>query len=276
MTKLLYCKLLPAKSKNQAVPTMVLIRGLGRSSSFWLEFSEILTDYFSVCLIDLLGTGQSLDPKGRASIHELAKDVVFTLNTLNLKHFYIIGISLGGMISIECGKILRREQSLLKDFFQGLIILSSSFKGSGHRRISPKGLCDILLSLQNGLPKHQKFAKHLVAPATLQRIPHLPEIWDGIWQREQFKLLPLLRQLYAAATYKLENIQPLFALNVLFVVSKDDRFVSWKNTRALWERFPSSSLVVLEGLGHDITTDAPSLIAKLIFNFLEEKINQSF
>lgn len=67
-----------------------------------------------------------------------------------------------------------------------------------------------------------------------------------------------------------------FECPILFLVSKDDKFVPWENTISLWQTVPFSELRIFKDLGHDITTDNPSLIANTLADFLlraENKFN---
>lgn len=245
---------------------VVLLRGLGRSSGFWLEFSEKLSESFEVICIDLLGTGLSRSSWGRGRIGAFADDVAHTLELLGLKSVYLIGISLGGMVAME---VAARTQCVSK-----LVVLASSSRGGAEKRISTTALLKLLWSLRKGTPSNAELAPFLVSSTTLSQRPQLPEIWDQLWMKEGFATLPVIRQLLAAALFDAHPALVKISAPILFMVSKDDALVPWRNTVQLWEKAKDCQLVVLEGYGHDFPTEAPDeVIAHLCGFFADEPSN---
>ncbi|MEY4066121.1 MAG: hypothetical protein RIR26_2329 [Pseudomonadota bacterium] len=242
---------------------VVLLRGLGRSSGFWLEFTEHLSAHFEVICLDLLGTGLSPSRWGRANIADFSADVIHTLKELGCKRFHLVGISLGGMVAME---VAHRSKDV-----ERLAVLASSSRGGRGSRIRPDALLRLLWSLRKGTPSNRELAPYLVARRTLQQRPNLPEVWDGVWKQEGFKTLPVLRQLLAAARFDARPALQSLPCPALFMVSRDDALVPWKNTVQLWEWTKGCRLVVLEGFGHDFPTESPDeVIGHLSEFFLEQ------
>lgn len=243
---------------------VVLLRGLGRSSGFWLEFVEIMSESHEVICLDLLGTGLSRSSWGRGTIAGFADDVLFTLQKLGLKRVYLVGISLGGMVALE---VAARANCVEK-----LVVLASSSRGGVGPRIQFKALVKLLWSLRKGIPSNSELAPYLVSHSTLSKRPQLPEEWDELWRREGFRKLPVLRQLFAAAIFDARPALLKTTVPILFMVSRDDELVPWRNTLQLWEKANNCQLVVLEGYGHDFPTEAPDeVIAHLNAFFAESK-----
>ncbi|NBO37244.1 alpha/beta hydrolase [bacterium] len=239
---------------------VVLLRGLGRSSGFWLEFSEKLSEHAEVICLDLLGTGLSRSRWGRGSIAAFADDVIHTLNELGYQKVFFVGISMGGMVALD---VATRSQLVAR-----LAVLASSSRGNESRRIRPRALAQLLWSLRKGTPSNKELAEFLVSSKTLSQRPELPSVWDQLWRQEGFSTLPVLRQLLAAAVF--DGRPALKKLNVptLFMVSKDDNLVPWRNTVQMWEKAKDCRLVVLEGYGHDFPTEAPDeVISHLVSHF---------
>lgn len=240
---------------------VVLLRGLGRSSGFWLEFSEKLAQQREVVCIDLLGTGLSRSVLGRGRIADFAKDVVHTINQLGYARVDLVGISLGGMVAIE---VAARSSIVNK-----LAVLASSSLGHGQTRIYPKALARLLWSLRKRTPSNSELAPYLVSPATLKARPHLPQQWDELWRQEGFSMVPVLRQLFAAAMFRGKSSIAQLNIPILFMASKGDALVPWQNTVKLWEGAKLGQLVLLEEYGHDFPTEAPDEVIAHLSSFLD-------
>lgn len=238
---------------------VVLLRGLGRSSGFWLEFSEKLSEYTDVICVDLLGTGRSPSQWGRGTIQGFAQDVAKTLETIGLKDYYFVGISLGGMVALEL--------SASSTAMRRLAVLATSSRGFGERRINPPALMRLLWSLRKGTPANAELAPFLVSEETLKRRPDLTKIWDDLWRSEGFKTVPVLRQLLAAAVFDARPALAKAKVPIFFMVSKADALVPWRNTLRLWEKSHDCQLVVLENFGHDFPTEDPDLVVRHLVEF---------
>lgn len=241
---------------------VVLLRGLGRSSGFWLEFSEKLSLHREVICIDLLGTGLSRSTFGRARIADFAADVAHTLQLLGQTRFDLVGISLGGMVAIEVAAISGRVHRLA--------VFASSSLGHGQTRIYPKALVSLLWSLRKKTPSNAELAPYLVSGSTLTQHPELPKKWDALWRQEGFSHLPVLRQLLAAALFRGKASLAKLDMPILFMASKGDSLVPWQNTVKLWESAKFGKLVLLENYGHDFPTEAPDEVIAHLCTFLND------
>jgi 3-oxoadipate enol-lactonase len=242
---------------------VVLLRGLGRSSGFWLEFAEKLSEHAEVVCIDLLGTGLSASNWGRGTISGFATDVGHTLKSIGLNEVYLVGISLGGMVALE---LTSQSEVVVK-----LAVLASSSRGGSGKRIETAALIRLLWSLRSGTPSNAELAPFLVSQQTLKNRPELPEIWDDLWRREGFRTVPVLRQLLAAAFFDARPALAKINQPTLFMVSKADALVPWRNTLGLWEKSKDCQLVVLEDYGHDFPTEAPDLVIGHLLEFFETR-----
>jgi pimeloyl-ACP methyl ester carboxylesterase len=248
---------------------VVLVRGLGRSSGFWLEFIDALTPWAKVVTVDLYGTGLSPSKTGRGSIEALAADVVATLEHEGLQRCHLVGISLGGMVCVEAAS--RPSLGLAS-----LSVLASSARFTKERRIAPRAVAELLYALRKPIPSNGEFARWLVSQETLKNRPELPAIWDDIWRREGFQKLAVIRQLLAAALFDGRAALDALSLPVCFVVSRDDGLVDWRNSLKLWERVEGSRLHVLSGPGHDFPTERPDETASLLVSFFRQIESRTF
>jgi 3-oxoadipate enol-lactonase len=243
---------------------VVLVRGLGRSSGFWLDFIEHLTPWATVVAVDLLGTGKSPDPKGRCTIEDMAEDLIETLEKNGLFPCHLVGISLGGMVCLEAAARSKSEKVL------SLNVWASSARFTKMPRIRPQALLKMLAALRTSPPDNRRFASDLVASETLKHQPDLPLVWNRVWQEEGFVLKAVLRQLFAAALFHGKSSLEKVKCPCYFVASKADGLVDWRNTQILWEAKKGAKLHLFENYGHDFPTDAPKETAELLCRFLRE------
>jgi pimeloyl-ACP methyl ester carboxylesterase len=121
---------------------VVLVRGLGRSSGFWLEFIDALTPWAKVVAVDLRGTGLSPSKTGLGSIEALAADLVLTLRKEKLLPCHLVGISLGGMVCAQAAAMLAADEgasgsgsNISQNNVVSLSMLASSARFTGERRL---------------------------------------------------------------------------------------------------------------------------------------------
>jgi pimeloyl-ACP methyl ester carboxylesterase len=170
------------------------------------------------------------------------------------------------MVCMEIAK--NQNENIL---ISSLCVMSSSSSGMNLKRINTVPLFLILISFLNalfvGYPKNKLFAHYLVHPETLKNQKNLISIWDTIAKTRKISFISLLNQLIAAGTYHFKLNKNKITCPTLFLVSKNDLLVPWTNSVALWHTVPMSQLQVFEGLGHDLSTDQPALIAKTLSHF---------
>ncbi len=250
----LFSQLLPCLNAQPVFPyPILLLRGLGRSSAFWLHFTDILRQSADVLLVDLLATGKSKCWHGRLSIHEYAKDVLHTIKCLKIEEVHILGMSLGGMVALEIAHLVLTHKKNASLTIKGLTILGSSSRGFGEKRIQKQALKHLLLSLFSSIPKHKYFAHYLVPEEYLRFHPEIIDTWDNIYKKEGFSHIGGICQLIAALFYKLKAFCA-HDFPVTFVATKQDKLVPWKNSVSLWQNIPGAQLIILNSGGHDLTT----------------------
>ena len=80
---------------------IVLLHGLGESSTIWAYNIVQLSKNYTVYALDLPGHGHSDKPKWRYNLNISVDFLSSFLSTLNLERPHLIGSSLGGMIALE-------------------------------------------------------------------------------------------------------------------------------------------------------------------------------
>ncbi len=82
--------------------TIVLINGLADDLTTWFgQMPDFLAAGYRVLRFDNRGIGKSGRPKGPYTTAQMAQDAKALVDSLGLKDFHLVGVSMGGMISQE-------------------------------------------------------------------------------------------------------------------------------------------------------------------------------
>lgn len=254
-------------------PTLVMIRGLGRSARHWPEpLLAALEEDFRLLLFDNRGVGRSRSlgaVRGWAaalrqplSTLTMAADVVRVMDAASVARAHVFGMSLGGMVAQQLA--LHFHERLL-----GLVLGCTSSGGFQAQR--PK--LEVLLSLVKGR-LHSRSAT-IEAEAALQlsegyRRAH-PEVLAG-WQllatQQPTSFGSILAQLGAALRHNTRARLGDVATPTMVMTSDEDQLMPPANSLTLARLIPAAELFWVRGAGHDFVTEQPQLCASTMRRFL--------
>lgn len=80
--------------------TIAFVNSLGTDFRTWDKVVEQLKSDFAILRFDKRGHGLSELPKGATQIQDYAKDLNALLEQLNIEQIHLVGLSIGGMISM--------------------------------------------------------------------------------------------------------------------------------------------------------------------------------
>ena len=84
-------------------PPLLFIHGLGSSTRDWFAQVSHFADRYRVIRLDLRGHGRSESTQGPYHMAQFARDVAVTLRTLDATPAHIVGLSMGGMVTLQLG-----------------------------------------------------------------------------------------------------------------------------------------------------------------------------
>lgn len=252
----------PKKSSQEnELPTLLMLRGLGRSSRYWLGFDKIMAKHFRVVTLDPRGVGRSTQPMHWTdSIEDLADDCIAILDHIDVDTFHIFGLSFGGMVgSVIATKVPDRVESLM--------IGASSSADYKAFRVSASLLPKLLLALRRG--RFQDALLESCVPDLVRRSwgPEIQAAWQDILKAEGFPLLTTLKQLRAAMSHSLRGKLDEVDFPILFVHGSMDSFVPVRNSRELNKLIPNSVLKIIKGAGHEIALGFEEELSKVLREF---------
>lgn len=243
-------------------PPIVLVRGLARSSSYWLELRTILEAERRVIVFDNRGVGRSDVPRPPWSTEDMADDAAVVLRACGVERADVLGISLGGMIAQHLA--LRHPHRVRR------LILACTTPGGAGARSTPR-LAALALARSSTMPFAEGIrfsAPWVLSDEALRARPEIVDIWVAIAEREPRSRAGVLAQLLAAARHDAWDLLPHLEQPTLVVTGDADRLIPADNSRVLAERIPNASLRTLRGAGHDFPTERPEETARIVSAFL--------
>ena len=247
--------------------TWVLLRGWGRSQGHWLDFPELFATGKNtakeVICVDLPGMGNDNLGTSPATIVEIRKALakVIDQNERLKEPFYILGISLGGMVALDWA--LNDP-----DRIKGVVIINSSVASQSkfYERLKLNNLTTLFrIAREKELIKKEELILSM-----LSNFPGLQSDIGKRWARVSAEKTPkvsnLLVQLFAAATY---NPPPLeLKTPGLVLVAEGDRFVDPKCSYKIAEKY-NLPLKQHSWGGHEISLDDPLWIINSVEDWLQ-------
>ncbi len=232
-------------------PPLVLLRGLGRTVRHWLGYEREVARHFKVITLDLRGMGETTArAEWGTTIDDMAADVMAVLDHLEVERAHLLGVSLGGMVTLAAGlKYPERCASL--------IVINTSIPGLTTLRLTPaalKALASAAWSRDDEL--HRRLIDVLVGADLPEAKRHdFASRYASIARHEGLYIETIAKQLVAAVRFrpkrKLKSLQP----PTLVIYGTDDRFVPPINSRRLARLLPNAKLVPIAGAGHEVSLD---------------------
>jgi pimeloyl-ACP methyl ester carboxylesterase len=89
-------------AKTPRAPTLVLLHGYTGHARSWDAFAEAMTDRYRVIALDQRGHGATgWAPADRYGVEDMADDLEAFVKALGLDRVTLLGLSMGGMVTIE-------------------------------------------------------------------------------------------------------------------------------------------------------------------------------
>lgn len=267
---------------------IALIMGLANSCFSWLDqVEEFGSDpSCSVLVLDNRGYGNTSSPAQRYTTCEMAKDVLEVLDHIGWtedKSVHLVGVSMGGMISLE---IARQNPQRLASLLllsttsgdgsplppaMGLVALTKSIFASMSGRTRNEARVNRMANVLFPLPWQEE--KHESDPQGRKNGEVMRDIL--LW-RSQFVLPPsTMGPLYQMSACLTHHVPPkeLMKINnnipkVGIVTGDWDQLVSPRHSRFMHKKMPDAEYHVWPGAGHAIHIQFPTAFNKFLRNWV--------
>ena len=89
-------------SRTPGAPDLVLLHGFTGHARSWDAFAEAMTDRYRVLALDQRGHGETAwAPADQYGVSDMADDLQAFVKAMGLKRFTLLGLSMGGMVTME-------------------------------------------------------------------------------------------------------------------------------------------------------------------------------
>lgn len=247
---------------------LVLLIGITKESLHWSdEFIASLKNIFhtdDILFIDLPGSGERLDEKSPLSIDGIVQSTrdFYHKKLHQEKKRILISISMGAMVGTKWCQ-------LFPDDFHRFVGINASFKNLStfYKRVRPLAILQFFsIFLTSDITKREN---KIVKLCSNDKNKHdtILKAWIKVAQMRSMSRLNIIRQLIAAASYKMDfKIKP----KALIIAAIHDRLAHYSCSEEL-QKFWGSEIKLLSNkeYGHALHIDAPLEVAQAIKEWLD-------
>lgn len=246
-------------------PTVVLLHGYAGDRDVWLDVAPYLTNNFHLIIPDLPGWGQSTRrPDANYDIaHQAARFAGF-VHTLELKHFVLVGHSMGGAIA-------GTYASAHPDNVRSLVLMDSFGLTFVKNKLARQALAG-----HNPLAYHDRAGFDRMLHLVFKQVPEIPSRFadvmvkrhdaDAAFEHKVFEELMQPDQ-YSILDKRLPDL----TMPVLGLWCRDDQIIDTSALDTLRNGLThaaSINVTVLNGCGHVPEVEKPRETAQVIAGFI--------
>jgi len=238
-------------------PPLVMLHGMGSSSVDWFPVTPMLADRHQLILIDLRGHGLSSLPRSRNfSIRSMAEDVWAVLDHLHIEQAAMLGLSLGGCVTIQSA-ILHPER------LSKIVLVNTFAKLRSAGGIDLWGKLKRLYIAAQGMDS----LAHFVA-SNLFSDPESQAIAEESLRQNDVKAI--LRTMLSLSRLNLLADLPKITAPALVLIGDRDNTVPRRCGEELVSGIPRAQLVEVADAGHALPFDQPEAFLRHTIDFLRE------
>lgn len=243
---------------------VVLLHGFPLNLGMWDEAIPALADRYHVIVPDLRGHGETEAPDGPYDIVEFADDVIALLDSLGHRKVAIVGLSMGGYISLQ---LLTRSPERLT----ACILADTSGRADTvERKLARSAQAEVIR--KDGLGAFAKLVlPRMFSVGAFTDRPHLMERFRQMITSQRPDAVVASLQALASRPEMLEKLKSIH-VPTLVLVGSEDVATTPQDSRDLAAAIPDATLVVLPGAGHMSNWEDPEGFNRAVRTFLDRTV----
>jgi 3-oxoadipate enol-lactonase len=241
-------------------PPLLLVGGLGFGRWGWFKQVPAFSRHFRTITFDVRG-----ERRLENGVGDLAGEVVSLLDHLGVRKAHVLGTSLGGFVA--------QELALIRpDLVDRLVLICTSYGGSGPESISPRALSDMLgwgsFSAEDAVRRGLETATSGAYRA--EQEDEFEQIVD--WRlADSPSDAAYNEQARAGAGFDLSRDVGHITSPTLVIHGAEDRYVPVANAGALAGAIPGARLRVLDDAGHLVFIERFADVNREVVTFLKPR-----
>ncbi len=244
--------------QNEDKPVIVFINSLGTDFRIWEDVVDELRSDYSILLFDKAGHGLSQEPNGEWSMQNYVDDLKELLDELEISKINLVGLSIGGMISILFA-------SQYASFIDKLVLCDTAPKigqardwNTRIKTIELKGISFLSEMILERWFANEFRLNNPVELVGYQMMLEKTSAKGYNWACQSIRNIDL--------TEKMDDI----SLPVLCICGGEDLSTPPALVKDMAAKISNAKYVEIEGTGHLPCVEKPGLFAKQLLNFLKE------
>jgi pimeloyl-ACP methyl ester carboxylesterase len=244
-----------------AGPPVFLIHGHPLDHTMWRPQVEFLASKFRLIVPELRGYGATPLPPGKqiTLLEDFAEDILALANHLNIEGFAIVGLSLGGQITLE---IYRQAPNRIR-----AVVLADTFASLDTPEQKQTRLDTADRFDREGFGNFATESLHkMMTPANAQAFPAVAEhIMQMVHDSNPHGAAAALRGRTARRDY-IPLLGQITAPS-LIIVGREDAFTPVHLSEEMHRSIPDSRLEIIEGSGHMANLERPDEFNSILGSF---------
>lgn len=246
---------------------VVLLHGFPLNRAMWDEIVPALADLYHVIVPDLRGHGETEAPDGIYEMADHAGDVLSLLDTLGHQKAAIVGLSMGGYITLQL--LTRAPERLLA----AVLADTMGRADTDERKAARAAQAEVIR--KDGLGAFAELVlPRMFAPSVPTERPALVERFRQTItsQRPEAVVSALL-----GIAARPDMLEPLSTVHVptLVLVGAEDQATTPEHSEELAKVIPGATLVVLPGAGHMSNWEDTEGFNRAVRTFLDRTVSGS-
>jgi 3-oxoadipate enol-lactonase len=226
--------------------TVLLLCGIGAKRQGWYKQLPVLGEHFRTIAVDYRDVGDSDAAVAQYSIRDLADDVFALGGELGVDRASLVGISMGGFITLEL-------TLAHPEFVDHLVLVVTSAGGPAHVSTS----AEVMRALMPGDEEEvesgegaRRVCSLVAGPGFAERHPEAIEEFVEIARHNPMHVDAYLRQLTACRVHDVAGRLGEIQAPTLVIHGDADPLVVVENGRHLAASIGGAKLIVYDGVGH--------------------------
>lgn len=241
---------------------IVFIHGQPFNRSMWNYQIKEFSQTHRLIIPDLRGYGESEVSNGIVLLDEIALDIIYLLEELNIDNAVFIGLSMGGQIALDIFRIA-------PFLFKGLVLAETDARAEDNQGYENRiNLSNKILS--DGMEKFTNERIHLfVGVETMLTKPEIVKhLQDMMTTTSAIGSASVQRG--RAERRDHSDVLSSIDFPTLIIVGKEDHFTPISTAEYMHHRISGSKMAVIEGSGHIPNMEQSEKFNEVLVDFLNE------